>query len=104
MEDFSGKKWDVSVKTQAEAARSQVTAKVDAAARKELEDRQKVLNALTEYGRSEGMTVNKLLPHVKLRRETVERHLIALSDANAAEICGEFKGGDLWKASCWNKP
>jgi hypothetical protein len=104
LEDFSGKKWEVSVKTQAEAARSQVTAKVDAAARKELDDRQKVLNALTEHGRSEGMTVNKLLPHVKLRRETVERHLIALSDANAAEICGEFKGGELWKASCWNKP
>jgi replicative DNA helicase len=57
-EDFSGKKWDVRVQTQAEAARSQVTAKVDAAAIREHEDRQKVLNALSERGGKQGMPEN----------------------------------------------
>jgi DNA-binding transcriptional ArsR family regulator len=102
-EDFSGKKWEVRVQTQAEAARSQVTAKLDAAARRDLEDREKVLNALTEHGGREGITVNKLVPHIGMRRSAVERHLAALSDSGGAEICGEFRGGNVWKASCWNR-
>jgi hypothetical protein len=102
-EDFSGKKWEVRVQTQAEAARSQVTAKLDAAARRELEDRQKVLNALTERGSQEGITINRPMPHVVLRRSAVERHLAALSNSGAVEICGEHKGGSKWRSSCWNQ-
>ena len=77
-EDFSGKKWEVTVQTQAEAARSQVTAKVDAAAIREHEDRQKVLNALSERGGKEGITLSKLMPYTGMRRPAVERHLAAL--------------------------
>ncbi len=39
-EDFRGKKWDVTVQTQAEAAKSQVTAKIDANARTKKDARQ----------------------------------------------------------------
>ena len=88
-EDFSGKKWDVSVQTQAEAARSQVTAKVDAAAIREHEDRQKVLNALSERGGKDGITINKLMPYTGMRRSAVERHLAALY--------GFEERRDLWR-------
>ncbi len=102
-EDFSGKKWEVTVQTQAEAARSQMTAKVDAAAIREHEDRQKVLNALSERGGKQGITVNKLMPYTGMRRSAVERHLATLFASRNAEICGEFKGGDLWRSSVWNQ-
>ena len=102
-EDFSGKKWEVRVQTQAEAAKSQVTAKVDAAAIREQEDRQKVLNALSERGGKAGITINKLMPYTGMRRAAVERHLATLFASRNAEICGEFKGGDLWRSSVWNQ-
>ena len=102
-EDFSGKKWDVTVQTQAEAAKSQVTAKVDAAALREQEDRQKVLNALSQRGGKDGITINKLMPYTGMRRSAVERHLSTLLGSRNAEICGEFKGGDLWRSSVWNQ-
>ncbi len=102
-ENFRGKKWEVTVQTQAEAARNRATAKVDAAAIKELEDRQKVLNALTEHGGREGITLSKLMDHISMRRPTVQRHLAALSESRSAEICGEFKGGSKGRASCWNQ-
>ena len=70
-EDFRGKKWEVTVQTQGEAAHSQVTAKVDAAAIREQEDRQKVLNALSEHGGREGITLSKLMEHIAMRRPTV---------------------------------
>ena len=80
-EDFSGKKWEVTVQTQAEAARSCVAAKVDAAAIREHEDRQKVLNALSQHGGKEGITLSKLMEHIPMRRPTVARHLAALSNS-----------------------
>ena len=101
-EDFSGKKWDVCVQTQAEASRNQVSARVDAAAVREQEDRQRVLSALTQHGGREGITLNKLVPHTRMRRSAVERHLAVLSDSSQVEICGCYRGGDLWRASCWN--
>ena len=58
-EDFSGKKWEVSVKTQAEAAKSAVTAKVDAVALREQEDRQKVLSGASQHGGREGIYIPK---------------------------------------------
>ena len=64
LQDFSGKKWEVTVQTQAEAAHSQVTAKVDAAALKEQADRQKVLDALNKHGGREGITLSKLMDHI----------------------------------------
>ena len=102
-EDFSGKKWEVTVQTQAEAARSCVAAKVDAAAIREHEDRQKVLNALSERGGKEGITLSKLMEHIPMRRPTVARHLAALSSSGNAEICGEYRGGSKWRSTCWSQ-
>ena len=102
-EDFSGKKWEVRLQTQTEAARSQVTAKVDAAAIREHEDRQKVLNALSQRGGKDGITINKRMSYTGMRRSAVERHLAALFASRNAEVCGEFKGGDLWRSSVWNQ-
>ncbi|MEI8372584.1 MAG: AAA family ATPase [Planctomycetota bacterium] len=102
-EDFGGKKWDVTVNTQGEAAHGQVKAKVDAAALREQEDRQKVLNALGEHGGCEGITLTKLMDHISMRRPTVQRHLAALSESRQAEICGEFKRGSKWRCSSWNQ-
>jgi hypothetical protein len=101
-EDFSGKKWEVQVQTQGEAARNQVSAKVDAAALREQEDRQRVLNALTQHGGRTGITWNKLMNHLPMRKAAVGRHLAALKCSGSAEICGDYRGGDLWRASCWN--
>jgi DNA-binding transcriptional ArsR family regulator len=102
-EDFSGKKWEVGVQTQAEASRNQVSAKVDAAAAREQEDRQRVLSALTEHGGREGITLNKLVPHTRMRRSAVERHLAVLSDSSQAEVCGDYRGGNLWSCT-FQKP
>ena len=67
-----------------------MTAKVDAAAVREREDRQKVLNALTEHGGREGITANKLIHYIGMRRSNVERHLAALLASRGAEICGDL--------------
>ncbi len=91
------------MQTQAEAAQSQVTAKVDAAAIREQEERQKVLNALGEHGGRDGITLSKLMEHIPMRRPTVARHLAALSNSGSAEICGEYRGGSKWRSSCWNQ-
>jgi hypothetical protein len=83
-EGFRGKKWEVCVRTQGEAAHSQVTAKADAAALKEQEDRQEVPNALGQHGGREGITLSKLMEHIAMRRPTVARHLAALSNSGSA--------------------
>ena len=102
-EDFSGKKWDVTVQTQGEAAHCQMTAKIDAKTKKELEEQQTVLNALSTHGGKEGITLSKLMEHIAMRRPTVARHLAALSNSRRAEICGEYRGGSKWRSSCWNQ-
>jgi len=102
-EEFTGKKWEVRVQTQAEAASNCVKAKVDAAALRELEDRQTVLNALNKHGGRDGITLSKLMEHIAMRRSSVARHLAALSDSRQAEICGEYRGGSKWRCSCWNQ-
>ena len=102
-EDFSGKKWDVTVQTQGEAAHGKVTAKVDAAALKEMDERQRVLNALSQHGGKEGITLSKLMEHIPMRRTTVARHLAALSNSRRAEICGEYRGGSKWRSTCWSQ-
>lgn len=102
-EDFRGKKWEVMVQTQGEAARSQVSARIDAAALKEQADRQKVPEALNTHGGREGITLSKLMEHISMRRSSVQRHLAALSESRQAGICGEFKGGSKWRCSCWNQ-
>ena len=92
-EDFSGKKWEVNVQTQAEVARSQVVAKLDAATQKELEDWQRILNAISEHGGPKGFTVSKLMEHVPMRRDTVRRHVAALNESRRIEPCGTFRNG-----------
>jgi len=91
------------LQTQAEAASSCVKAKVDAAALRELEDRQNVLNALNKHGGREGITLSKLMEHIAMRRSSVARHLAALSESRHAEICGEYRGGSKWRCSCLNQ-
>jgi hypothetical protein len=102
LQDFSGKKWEVTVQTQAEAGRNAGVARTDAKALKVQEDRQLVLNALAQHGGSAGISVPKLKLHLPFAKETVAQHLIELEKAHSAEICGELRGGDLWRASCYN--
>ena len=59
---------------------------------------------LPQHGGREGITANKLLPYTGMRRSNVERHLAALLASRGAEICGTYRGGNIWKASCWNHP
>ena len=62
-----------------------------------------MLNALAEHGGREGITLSKLMEHIAMRRPTVQRHLAALSNSRRAEVCGEYRGGSKWRASCWNQ-
>ena len=101
-EDFRSKKWEVTVQTQAEAAHCQVSARTNAKALKEQEDRQLVLNALAQHGSSHGISVPKLKQHLPFSKETVGQRLRELEKAHSAEICGTLRGGDLWRASCYN--
>ena len=102
-EQFGGKKWDVSVQTQAEAARNIGVARMDAKATKEQEDRQRVLNALTQHGGMAGISVPKLKEYLPFSKETVAQRLRELERSHSAEVCGSIRGGDLWRASCYHE-
>jgi hypothetical protein len=102
-EDFTGKHWEVRVQTQAEAARSRVTARASNEELKIQEDRPTVLNAVGRLGAS-GVSANELEANTPFGRKTVDRHLAALQAAHSIEVCGRRHGGNLWRATCWNNP
>ena len=100
-EDFRGKKWDVCVQAQGEAAHSLVTARASSEQIKIQEDRQTVLNAVGQ-GKSKGVSANELEANTPFGCKTVDRHLAALLAARSIEVCGHRNGGKLWRATCWN--